>query len=138
LTQPWTILFVDDDVDFLEAQAAFFRSRGHTILTAEDSEEAREILAGTTPDIIFLDLVMERFDTGFRLAYEIRKSARLDQSPIVMLSGVAARTGQRFGADEEALKKWSRVDRYLDKPVTGKQLLAVAEELLADRPPREE
>jgi CheY-like chemotaxis protein len=130
---PWTILLVDDDRDFLDAQAAFFGSRGHKVITAEDSEEARQALARTTPDIIFLDLMMERSDAGFRLAYEIRKSERFAKTPIVVLSGVAAATGQRFDHEAEGLKKWSGLDRFLDKPVTGRQLLALMDELLTAR-----
>jgi two-component system alkaline phosphatase synthesis response regulator PhoP len=124
------MLFVDDDPDFLMAQKAFFESRGHSVQTAEGSEEALDYLAANVPDIIFLDLMMERYDSGFRLAYEIRKDERLDQTPIVMLSGVAATTGQRFDHESEGLRKWSRLDRFIDKPATGKQLLDVAQELL--------
>jgi len=130
MSTAWTILFVDDDRDFLQAQAAYFGSRGHEVLTAASSSEAMETLDVTTPDIIFLDLMMERFDSGFRLGYEIRKRERLTDTPIVMLSGVAAATGERFSDEADGLRSWSRLDRFIDKPVTGKQLLSVAEELL--------
>lgn len=126
----WTMLFIDDDPDFLMAQKAFFESRGHTVAVAEGSEEALSYLAANVPDIIFLDLMMERYDSGFRLAYEIRKDERLDRTPIVMLSGVAATTGQRFDHESDGLRTWSRLDRFIDKPATGKQLLDVARELL--------
>jgi CheY-like chemotaxis protein len=130
MSSQWSILFVDDDRDFLDAQAAYFGSRGHTVHTAESSREALEFLETTTPDIIFLDLMMEHYDSGFRLAYQIRKHDRLDNTPIVMLSGVARETGQRFDQEGEELPSWSRSDRFIDKPATGKQLLGVAEELL--------
>lgn len=129
----WCVLFVDDDVDFLDAQAAFFGCRGHKVLTARDSAEALAILEQTTPDIIFLDLMMEHYDSGFRLAYEIRRRKVLTHVPLVMLSGVAATTGHRFAHEEQNLREWSHLDRFLDKPVTGKQLLDLAAELLADR-----
>jgi CheY-like chemotaxis protein len=129
----WTILFVDDDRDFLDAQAAYFGSRGHTVRTAENSTEALDVLETDTPDIIFLDLMMERYDSGFRLAYQIRKQQRLDDTPIVMLSGVARETGERFDQEGRGLLSWSRLDRFVDKPVTGKQLLGIAEELLGGR-----
>ena len=41
-----------------------------------------------------------------------------------MLSGVAAETGQRFDDEAGGPAEWSRLDRFLDKPATGKQLLA--------------
>ncbi len=129
----WNILFVDDDRDFLDAQAAYFGSRGHKVNTAESGQEALDFLETDTPDIIFLDLMMERYDSGFRVAYEIRKRERLAQVPIVMLSGVARETGERFDQEGEGLLAWSRLDRFVDKPATGKQLLGIAEEFLGDK-----
>jgi len=131
MSHPWSILFVDDDRDFLDAQVAYFGSRGHTVHTTESTQETLDFLEAQVPDIIFLDLMMERYDSGFRLAYQIRKQERLDKTPIVMLSGVARETGERFDQEGQGLLTWSRLDRFVDKPVTGRQLLAVAEELLA-------
>jgi CheY-like chemotaxis protein len=128
--EAWTILFVDDDRDFLAAQEAYFGSRGHAVHTAESGEEALQLLETLTPDIIFLDLMMERYDSGFRLAYELRKREPLVDTPIVMLSGVARETGERFDQEGQGLLAWSKLDRFVDKPATGKQLLAIAEELL--------
>jgi CheY-like chemotaxis protein len=133
----WSILFVDDDRDFLAAQAAFFGSRGHVVHTAESSQEALEVLETMTPDIIFLDLMMERYDSGFRLAYELRKREHLATTPFVMLSGVARETGRRFDQEGQQLLTWSRLDRFVDKPATGRQLLAVAEEFLRGEEPAE-
>jgi CheY-like chemotaxis protein len=130
MSHPWNILFVDDDRDFLDAQAAYFGSRGHTVRTAETSQETLDILEAEVPDLIFLDLMIERYDSGFRLAYQIRKQERFAQTPIVMLSGVARETGERFDQEGRGLLSWSRLDRFVDKPVTGKQLLGLAEELL--------
>lgn len=125
------ILFVDDDRDFLQSQAIFFKGRGYEVLTAESVEEALSLLQNETPDFIFLDLMMEHYDSGFTLSYQIRKDERFKNVPLVMLSGVASTTGRRFDQKEEELRRWSRLDGFLDKPVTGKQLLTVMEEKLA-------
>jgi CheY-like chemotaxis protein len=125
------ILFVDDDRDFLQSQAIFFKGRGYEVLTAESVEEALSLLQKETPDFIFLDLMMEHYDSGFTLSYQIRKDERFKNVPLVMLSGVASTTGRRFDQKEEELRRWSRLDGFLDKPVTGKQLLTVMEEKLA-------
>ena len=126
----WNMLFVDDDRDFLDAQAAFFGSRGHTVYTAESSQEALAFLETNTPDIVFIDLMMERYDSGFRLTYEIRKQERFVAVPLIMLSGVARETGQRFDQEGKGLLSWTRLDRFVDKPATGRQLLGIAEEFL--------
>lgn len=132
MSLPKKILFVDDDRDFLQSQSIFFSARGYEVLTAETSEEALSVLARETPHLIFLDLMMEHFDTGFALGHQIRKDARFQEVPLVMLSGVASATGRRFDEEGEGLKKWSKLDAFLDKPVTGKELLRVVEEKLGE------
>jgi twitching motility two-component system response regulator PilH len=129
------VLFVDDDRDFLRSQNILFSSRGYRVLTAESGEEALKLLENEVPDIIFLDLMMEHYDTGFTLSYQIRKDDRFKNVPLVMLSGVASQTGRRFDKQTDELKKWSKLDAFLDKPVTGKQLLKVVEEKLGQAAP---
>jgi CheY-like chemotaxis protein len=124
------ILFVDDDRDFLKSQTIFFSSRGFQVFTAESEEEALKLLEREVPDIIFLDLMMEHYDTGFTLSYRIRKNERFKDVPLVMLSGVASQTGRRFDQQADELKKWSKLDAFMDKPVTGKQLLKMMEDKL--------
>ncbi len=125
-----TLLFVDDDRDFLLAQRTFFEARGFTVLSAEDPEQARRVLEVEQPDVIFLDLMMDHYDDGFRLAREIRSLERHSRVPLVMLSGVAAATGKRFDDEAEGLKLWSKLDLFINKPATGRQLLKVVEEQL--------
>lgn len=126
-----TIFFVDDDRDFLDAQAAFFRARGFVVLTADHGERARERLQEASPDVIVLDLMMERADTGVTLSHAIRQMDHLRAVPVILLTGVVAATGKRLDRDVAALRRWARIDTYLDKPVTGKQLLRAVEEQLA-------
>ncbi len=122
------IMFVDDDRDFLTSQSIFFSSRGYDVLTAEDDQEALKLLEEETPDVMILDLMMEHYDSGFALARKIRSVERFRDVPLIMLSGVASATGRRFDQDAAELKKWSGVDTFLDKPVTGLQLLKVIEQ----------
>ena len=42
--------------------------------------------------------------------------------------------GKRFDGEAGGLREWSRLARFLDKPVTGKQVLAVIEELATAGP----
>lgn len=125
-----TVLFVDDDREFLLGKSLFFRNHGYEVLTAESAAEALELLRTARPDFIFLDLMMEHHDSGFTLSYMLRKDERFRDVPILMLSGVAAATGRRFDREEAGLKQWSRLDGFLDKPVTGQELLRVVEERL--------
>lgn len=124
------ILFVDDDRDFLSAQSAFFVSRGFEVVTVDRVEGALERVAEEKPDVIVLDLMMEHYDSGFMLSRKIRQEPAMAKVPILMLSGVASATGHKFAAEIAALKDWIKLDAFLDKPVTGRQLLKVVEEKL--------
>lgn len=131
-----TLLFIDDDPVFLEAQTAFFGARGFTVLTADGTDAAVRMLAGQSPDMIFIDLMMEHSDSGFTLARRIRREERFRDTPLVMLSGVASETGIGFTREREELKSWSRLDDFIDKPVSAHRLLALVERRLGSRAPR--
>ncbi len=129
------ILFVDDDRDFLAAQTAFFGGRGFEVVTVDRVEGALERISQERPDVIVLDLMMEHYDSGFTLSRKIRQDPSMAKVPILMLSGVASATGHKFAGEITALKDWVKLDAFLDKPVTGRQLLKVIEEKLAlDKP----
>jgi CheY-like chemotaxis protein len=124
------ILFVDDDRDFLAAQTAFFGGRGYEVVTVDRVEGALERISQERPDVIVLDLMMEHYDSGFVLGRKIRQDPAMSNVPIIMLSGVASATGHKFAGDTAALKDWIKLDAFLDKPATGRQLIKVVEEKL--------
>ncbi|HSW39230.1 MAG TPA: response regulator [Acidobacteriota bacterium] len=128
---PTKLLFIDDDPVFLAAQNAFFGARGFKVLTAEGSAAAIELLSRETPDMIFIDLMMEHMDSGFTLARRIRREERFRTTPMVMLSGVASETGMAFAREREELRSWSHIDDFLDKPVNAHRLLAIVEQRLS-------
>ncbi len=127
-----TLLFIDDDPTFLAAQSAFFGARDYVVLTAEGTDAAIAVLATESPDMIFIDLMMEHADSGFTLARRIRRDARFQEVPLVMLSGVAAETGVGFSREREELKSWSHLDDFVDKPVSAHRLLALVEQRLRE------
>jgi CheY-like chemotaxis protein len=124
------LLFVDDDPIFLAAQSAFFGARGYGVLTAEGTGAALTVLETESPDMIFIDLMMEHSDSGFTLAHRIRREERFRETPLVMLSGVASETGAGFTREREELKRWSHLDDFVDKPVSAHRLLTLVERRL--------
>ncbi len=125
------ILFVDDDRDFLAAQTAFFGGRGYEVVTVDRVDGALETISKERPDVVVLDLMMEHYDSGFLLGRRIRREPSMSSTPILMLSGVASATGHKFAAEAASLKEWIKLDAFLDKPITGRQLLQKVEELLS-------
>jgi CheY-like chemotaxis protein len=124
------LLFIDDDDAFLAAQAAFFGARGYAVLTAEGTDAALSVLERETPDMIFIDLMMEHADSGFTLTRRIRRDERFRKTPLVMISGVASETRVGFTREREELKIWSHLDDFVDKPVSAHRLLMIVERRL--------
>ena len=83
MDKPLKVLIVDDEKDFTESMAYWFKSKGYTVLTATSGEEALELLKRNIPDILFLDVIMPEMD-GVETAKRIRERTR--NLPIIMMS----------------------------------------------------
>ena len=56
------VLLVDDDKDFSESMAFWFRSKGYLVETASNGESAIRMIKENIPDVVFLDLNMPIMD----------------------------------------------------------------------------
>jgi len=66
------LLIVDDEADVREFAANFFRRRKIDVLTASSGEEAIDLLARQSPDLILLDIKMSGMD-GIETLRRIRE-----------------------------------------------------------------
>ncbi|HUT77032.1 MAG TPA: response regulator [Polyangia bacterium] len=119
------ILVVDDDPDVVDACRLFLESQGFQVSAAYCRREGLESIERDPPDLVILDVMMERPDDGFAMARELRAGG-FDR-PICMLTSVAMATGTAFGPDAEMVP----VDAFLDKPVSPADLVAEVHRLLA-------
>jgi CheY-like chemotaxis protein len=124
--RPKKVLLIDDDTDFLEMHMAVLQHRGYEVKTARSSKEGMEKLAGSKPDIVILDVMMEQFDSGFHMSEKIKK--KYSDLPVMLLTSIGAQTGLDFSSNEEVLKI-SKADVILDKPVSPKILIDEIERL---------
>ncbi len=122
------ILLVDDDVDFLEMHSAVLENRGYHVVTARSSQECLDKLDEIRPDVIVLDVMMERFDSGFSASKKIKDKHR--NIPVILLTSIGDQTGLEFSSNEEILKE-TGADVLLDKPVSPKVFIEEIEKLAA-------
>ena len=125
------ILLVDDDQDFLEMHKAVLKNNGYDVLTASSGNEGLEKVRAEMPDVIILDLMMEKYDSGFSFSKEIKNDPLFKKIPILMVTAVAEATGYRFSLKEDGY--WMKTDDFLDKPVMPDVLIGKVEKLLAER-----
>jgi CheY-like chemotaxis protein len=122
------ILLVDDDPDFLEMHKAVLLNHGYEVLTAMSGREGLERVRAEMPDLIILDLMMEKHDAGFSFSKTLKTDPLFKRIPILMVTSVAEATGYRFSLEEDGY--WMKTDDFLDKPVLPAVLLDTVGRLL--------
>lgn len=122
------ILLVDDDLDFLEMHKAVLKRNGFEVLTATNGQEGLERVRTDLPDLIILDLMMEKHDSGFYFSKKIKNDPLFKGIPILMVTSVAEVTGHRFSLEEDGY--WMKTDAFVDKPVMPDLLISMVEKLL--------
>jgi CheY-like chemotaxis protein len=81
-----TVLLINDDADTTEALRLFIGRDGHAVETAENGEDALDVLrGGLRPCIIVLDLMMPVMD-GFEFRYEQMKDPEIADIPVIVCS----------------------------------------------------
>ena len=112
---PWKVLLVDDEPDIhdiTKLTLARFRLDGRALgfLHAYDGEEAKAILARESDiALVFLDVVMEREDSGLEVARWMRQDLGNRHTRIVL------RTGQPGQAPEERVIVDYDINDYKEK-----------------------
>jgi len=123
------ILIIDDDPDIVEAIRIVLESKKYQVDSAADSQEGLKIIKKDKPDLIILDIMMNRMDEGFDVCRELKKDPKYKDIPILMLTALKERTGFDF-KPEAGDEDWLPVEDYVEKPIQPDDLLAKVEKLL--------
>jgi CheY-like chemotaxis protein len=127
------ILMIDDDRDLVASMKILLEAHGHEFHSMPNGEAGLRAVGEISPNLILLDVMMDRYTEGFRVSQLLRdpaddsKYAAYRAVPIVVLTSIHRTTTHRFGPNEDALP----VDAFLEKPVPHDQLLATIDKLLA-------
>jgi len=129
VAEPIKILIIDDDPDVLFALRAMLEQEGYQVLTAKTGLEGIQRVQLDKPDLILLDLMIERHDTGFTVAKTIKADPATRDIPIIMVSAVRDVTGFDFNQDRDG--HWMKTDAFLEKPYNPEEVLKKISEMLA-------
>jgi two-component system, OmpR family, response regulator len=114
------ILLVDDDEDYLFQTRLNIEQFGFRVITAEGQQEAEKLLETFRPDLAILDLMMEKEDSGFILAFKLKK--KYPDVPVIIATAVTAETGMSFGVNTGEERRWIKADLYIEKGIRADQL----------------
>jgi len=122
------ILIVDDDLDYVKSIRAVLESKEYTVDTAHNRESAMEKIKNIRPDLILLDIMMDRLDDGFTICYKLKHDPELKKIPILTISAITEKTGFKFSPATDG--EYFEADDYIEKPVKPSHLLERIEKLL--------
>lgn len=119
------VLVVDDDPDFVEISRTVLESKGHTVVTASNGEQALQRASANKPDIVLLDVMMATVLDGLNVSRVMREDPALKDVSIVMVTSIAnTPNASLFPTDE-----YMALDGWISKPVSPAELLKTVERL---------
>jgi CheY-like chemotaxis protein len=122
------ILIIDDDPDYVEAIKAILENKSYKVVTAYDKNEGMKKIDSEKPDLIILDIMMEKLDDGFTICYKLKHDPELKKIPVLSVSAVTEKTGLKFSPETDG--EYFEADDYVEKPVKAVDLLERVERLL--------
>ena len=105
-----TILIVEDDLSIQDTLQMILEWEGYRVVTAENGQEALEVLKSELPCLILLDLSMPIMN-GFEFLEAQRSEDRIAAIPVLITSA------------EAELAKFEKVAGILNKPIHIEDLL---------------
>ena len=116
------ILVVDGEPHIQRLLGAVLSSEGYEVATAVDGIQGLDTLAGTSFDLVILDLAMPGAG-GLEILSKIRSAPRHAETPVIILASKGQDTDR-----ETALA--GGANDFLSKPFSPKKLLARIDEIL--------
>lgn len=110
------ILVVDDEKDIVDLIAFNLEREGFAVTRAYDGQAAWEEVKTAAPDLVVLDLMIPGV-SGFELCGMIRRDARLQGLPVIMLTAKSDPVDRILGLELGA-------DDYVTKPFSIRELIA--------------
>lgn len=124
------ILIVDDDLDFIEISRFNLEGKGYQVRSASNGKEGWKMVEKERPDLIIMDLMMEKLDAGMALSQKIKSHPQYASIPILMLTSISRDTGMDFAPRTPEDLKELKVDDFHTKPIKAKTLAEKVERLL--------
>jgi len=123
MSEPKTILIIDDDSDYVRSIQALLESSGYKVRSAANGRDGLQLAKTLEPDLVLLDIMMSERTEGFFVLQEMRRTPALSNTPVIVMSSIYA-DERSFRVDPEA--GWLPANLFLAKPVEPARLLAEA------------
>lgn len=119
------ILVTDDEHDIVEIITGMLERSGYSTLKAYNGEQCISEARQAHPDLIFLDIMMERMD-GWEVAGIIKSDPAIKDIPIIMVTAKPLTL-------EDVRDRASLIENYIMKPVSAATLKEAINEVFQSR-----
>lgn len=110
------VMIIDDSKTIRRTAESLLQKEGCEVITAVDGFEALSKITETSPNIIFVDIMMPRLD-GYQTCALIKNNAEFKSTPVIMLSS-------KDSIFDRARGRIVGSEQYLTKPFTKEDLLS--------------
>ena len=121
------ILVVDDLPDTRLFIANLLSSHGYSAIMAETRTEGLRKVTEENPSVIIIDMMIPN-EGGIKFYRDLKRSPRLQQIPVIMLSTIARKTFIKWHKTRSSDLEQS-ADMYLGIPPEAEELLLAVERL---------
>ncbi|NIO48736.1 MAG: response regulator [Candidatus Aminicenantes bacterium] len=125
------ILIIDDDMDFVNATKTILETKSYKILAAYNKDAGMKIIESEQPDLIILDVMMDRLSDGFKLCYQLKHDPKYENIPVIIVTAVTKETGLRFSPKTDG--EYLEAEDLISKPIKPDDLLNKVEDLLVGK-----
>ena len=116
------VLVIDDNPDIIENTRIVLESEGYEVHSAPDGDSGLEIVKKLKPNLIILDVMMDKHTDGFDLCYDLKHDETCRKIPIMMVTAVTDKTGFKFSPETDG--EYLQADEYVSKPIPVPELLS--------------
>jgi len=118
------ILCIDDEPEMVELLRLILGRKGFEVLGANGGREALNLLENETVDLILLDLMMPEMD-GWEVFRRLRANDQTAHIPVIVVTAKSQDIDRVLGLHIV------KVDDYITKPFTPRELLSAIERVLS-------
>ena len=116
------ILLVDDEPNIVKMLGKRLEAEGFKVSVAIDGDQALKKVQSEEPDLIVLDVMLPKL-SGYEVCRWIKRDARYQKIPIIMLTARVQESNEEFGYE-------CGTDAYMHKPFRTQELLETIKKFL--------
>ncbi|NQW23546.1 MAG: response regulator [SAR202 cluster bacterium] len=116
------ILIVDDEPNIVRSLSFVLNKEGYDVALAADGDQAMQMIRGSKPNILFLDVMMPK-KNGYDVCREVKSDPDLMDIHVVILTAKGQENDRQKGLLQGA-------DEVITKPFSPMEIVARVKELL--------